>query len=114
MKPKILYGDTDSFMPLYPRAMRGAFGHGKMAAAIFLASLQAYRQMMFPNTYHPLNPENLDRCRKCLEKQHGPDIACDRYVQCVVGADETSEYVRGTSKLLKELSVVFNIKKVKE
>ena len=85
-----------------------------MKAAIFLASLQAVRQMMFPNTEHPLDPEHLEHCRKCIEKNKGPDIRCERYVQCVVGADETSEYVRGTSKLLRELAVVFKIDIKKE
>ena len=109
MKREILYGDTDSFMPLYPRAMRSSLGMGKMTFMMFLAMRTAYQQML---SGHPLDPDNLEACRKCLEKHKGPNISCDRYVQCMIGADETSEYVRSTSVLLKKLAVVFNIKDV--
>jgi beta-lactamase regulating signal transducer with metallopeptidase domain len=56
----------------------------------------------------------VEACRKCVEKRKGTDIACDRYVQCMIGADEASEYVKSTMKLLKQIASVFNIGDVRK
>jgi len=57
---------------------------------------------MLRTDMHPLDPDRLEACHKCV-KAGAMDPKCERYVECLLGEDETSNYVKETGPMMEKL-----------
>lgn len=80
---------------------KGDMMRSKIGALVMTVGFQAIDNMMRFDM-HPLDPEHLEACHRCI-KAGTSDPKCERFVQCILGEDQTANYVKETTPMLEKL-----------